>query len=44
MSQLGIRDQVNDYLGARLGVSTTIFGYWLVIVEYRELDVQNIQD
>ena len=40
-SQLGIRAQVNDYLGARVGVSTSVFGYWLVIAEYRELGVQN---
>ena len=33
-SQLGIRAQVNDYLGAQVGVSTSIFGYWLVIAEY----------
>ena len=41
MSQLGIRAQVNDYLGAWLGVSTSVFRYWLVIAEYRELGVQN---
>ena len=23
-----------------MGVSTSIFGYWLVIVEYRELGIQ----
>ena len=23
-----------------MGVSTSVFGYWLVIVEYRELGVQ----
>ena len=40
MSQLDIRAQVNDYLGTRVGVSTSIFRYWLVIVEYRELGVQ----
>ena len=27
VSQLGIRTQVNDYLGARVGVSTSVFGY-----------------
>ena len=41
VSQLGIRAQVNDYLGARVGVSTSVFGYWLVIAEYREFGVQN---
>ena len=41
VSQFGIRAQVNDYLGARVGVSTSVFGYWLVIVEYQELGVQN---
>ena len=40
VSQLGIRAQVNDYLGARVGVCTGVFGYWLIIVEYRELRVQ----
>ena len=40
LSQLGIRPQVNDYLGARVGVSTSVFGYWLVIAEYRELGIQ----
>ena len=40
-SQLGIRAQVNDYLRAWVGVSTSIYGYWLVITEYRELGVQN---
>ena len=39
--QLGIRAWVNDYLGARVGVSTCIFEYWLVVAEYRELGVQN---
>ena len=39
-SQLGIRTQVNDYLGARTGESTSVFGYCLVIAEYRELGVQ----
>ena len=39
-SQLGIRAQVNDYLGARVGVSTSVFKYWLVIAEYRELGIQ----
>ena len=23
-----------------MGVSTSVFGYWLVIVEYRELGIQ----
>ena len=40
-SQLGIRAQVSDYLGARVGVSTSVFGYWLFITKYRELCVQN---
>ena len=40
-SQLGIRAQVNNYLGSQVGVSTSVFGYWLFIVEYRELNVQN---
>ena len=40
-SQLCIRAQLNNYLGARVGVSTSVFGYWLVIAEYRELGVQN---
>ena len=40
-SQLSIRAQVNDYLGAQVGVSTSVFGYWLVIAEYREFGVQN---
>ena len=39
-SQLSIRARVNDYLGARMGGSTNVFGYWLVITEYRELGVQ----
>ena len=39
-SQLDIRAQVNNYLGTRVGVSTSVFGYWLVIAEYRELGVQ----
>ena len=39
-SQLDIRAHVSDYLGARVGVSTSIFGYWLVIDEYQELGVQ----
>ena len=38
--QPGIKAQVNDYLGARVRVSTSVFGYWLVIIEYRELGVQ----
>ena len=41
VSQLGIRAEVNDYLEARVGVSTSVFRYWLVIAEYRELCVQN---
>ena len=40
MSQLGIKAQVNDYLGARVGVSTSAFEYWLVIAEYQELGVK----
>ena len=40
MSQLGIRPQVNDYLGALVEVSTSVFGYWLVIAEYQELGIQ----
>ena len=40
-SQLGIRAQVNNYLRARVGVSTSVFGYWLFIAKYRELGVQN---
>ena len=39
-SQLGIKAQVNNYLGARVRVSTSVFEYWLVIVEYRELGIQ----
>ena len=38
-SQPVIRE-VNDYLRARVGVSTSVFGYWLVIPEYRELGIQ----
>ena len=34
LSQLGIKAQVNDYLGARVGVFTSDFGYWIVIAEY----------
>ena len=41
VSRLGIRAEVNDYLGARVRVSTSVFGYWLVIAEYQELGVQN---
>ena len=40
MSQLSIRAWVNDYLGAQVGVSTSVFGFWLVIAKYRELGVQ----
>ena len=40
MSQLGIKAQVNDYLGAQVGVSTSVFGYWVIIAEYRELGIQ----
>ena len=34
VSQLGIKAQVNNYLGAWVGVSTSVFGYWLVIAKY----------
>ena len=40
VSQLSIRAWVNNYLGARVGVSTNVFGYWLGIAEYQELGIQ----
>ena len=37
---LGCQSLVSDdYLGAQVGVSTSVFEYWLVTVEYRELGV-----